>query len=439
MDIWEEARIENERLKEHKFKLLEHLLATLHSDGAAAALESFSGRAPRSLRSATHTPTNFAGKSGMLSMYSTGQLSPNLGPILESEASSLVQFTFEAPQEKQEAEEEVPSVSPVEDMAELLASGAQKILTLPPLRNTTKQVSVPLLPIKNPADNSLDPRGGVLNSLENVNTNTRQQERDWIESGELDEDNIADLWDEAFTMPATEVQYGRTEQPVTTWLQRVPAAKRYPTTMLHMENMSPPTTKKASTLGSKGGKKSRSGEGREGFSALPGGGDSVTHASMTSLPAKSLTALLLCKDIQPLVANYNVGPPVMIDRNDDKTDNTMTRSFTLPQLVSSTREFDVPLHERIEDSGLEVTEEGLLLKDPLMGKRFAQTQKHVVKNAMKASAALKKSAAEQMKRAKSAAALVHGVELASTGSSTAMHKGKFQSMSSNFIHQKTHH
>jgi len=435
VDIWEEARIENERLKEHKFKLLEHLLATLHSDGAAAALESFSGRAQRSLRSALHTPTNFAGKSGILSMYSTGQLSPNLGPIQESEASSLVQFTFDASQEKQDAE--VPSTSPVEDMAELLASGAQQLLTLPPLRNTTKQVSVPLLPIRNPTDISLDPRGGVLNYLEN--TSTKQQERDWIESGELDEDNIADLWDEAFTMPATDGQYGQSEQPITTWLKRVPAAKRYPTTVLHMENMSPPTAKKADTLGSKGGKKSRSGEGREGFSTLPDGGDSVTHASKASLPAKSLTALLLCKDIHPLVANYNVGPPVMIDRNDDRTENAMTRSFTLPQLASSTREFDVPLHERIEDSGLEVTEEGLLLKDPLMGKKFAQTQKHVVKNAMKASAALKKSTAEQMKRAKSAAALVHGVEQASTGSSVTMHKGKFQSMSSNFIHQKNHH
>lgn len=431
MDIWEEARIENERLKEHKFKLLEHLLTTLHSDGAAAALESFSGRAQRSLRSASHTPTNFAGKSGMLSMYSTGQLSPNLGPIQESEVSSLVQFTFDKPHEKLEApaQAETSGISPAEDMAELLASGAQQILTLPPLRNTTKQVSVPLLPIKNPSDVSLDPRGGVLD--------TRQQERDWIESGELDEDNIADLWDEAFTMPATEAHYGQAELPVTSWLQRVPAAKRYPTTMLHMENMSPPTTKKASTLGSKG-RKSRSGEGREGFSALSGGGDSVTNASMASLPAKSLTALLLCKDIQPLAANYNVGPPVMIDRNDDKAENTMTRSFTLPQLAASTREFDVPLHERIEDSGLEVTEEGLLLKDPLMGKKFAQTQKVVVKNTMKASAALKKSTAEQMKRAKSAAALAHGVEVAST-SSSKMPKGKFQSMSSNFIHQNNHH
>lgn len=309
-------------------------------------------------------------------------------------------------------------------MIELLASGAQQILSLPPLRNTTKQIDIPLLPIRNPANNSLDPRDGVLN---------KQQERDWIESGELDEENIADLWDEAFTMPATDAQYDKHEQSVTTWLQRVPAAKRYPTTSMHMEDLpSPLATKKAGALGSKGRKS------REGFGVLSGGGDSVSAATLASLPAKSLTAHLLCKDIQLVVANYNVGPPVMIDRNDNKKDNSgMVRSFTLPQLAASTREFDTPLHERIEDSGLQVTEDGLLLKDPLMSKKFAQTQKHVVRNAMKASAALKKSAAEQMKRAKSAAALAQGLDEASAASST-VHKNKFQSMSSNFILNKNH-
>lgn len=436
--------MENERLKEQKFKLLELLLTTLQSDGAMAALTTFSAE-QRSLKSASPaclTPQ----RSGVLSVYSDTQTSPSnrLSAIQESEQSSQTQFYADGHSlERQEnarsfEKRNDPSIAQTADMVELLASGAQQILTLPPLRNTTRQVEVPLLALRHPSEATLDPRGGVMHT-------SKQMERDWIESGELDEENIASLWDEAFTMPPAEAQYSTSELPVTTWLQRVPAAKRYPTSILHMEDApvySP--AKKSNTLGSKGRK--GLGESREGFSAYAESGGSV--GSMHSLPAKTLTAKLLCKDVRQLTSNYNVGPPVMLDSANIEPsapvqrslDLTAQRSGTLPQLsftLTPNRELQTPLHERVEDSGLKVTEEGLLLKDPLMGKKFSQTQKIVVKNAIKESAALKKTAELQMKKAKSEAALAHGIDPSFALSTKIIRKDK-HSMSSDFIHQKKH-
>ena len=443
VDIWEESRMENERLKEQKFKLLEHLLTTLHSDGAMAALTSFSAE-QRSMRSAF--PSGFASSqaSGVLSVHSEAHSSPSnrLSAIQESEQSSQTLFYFDG--RSIENQDDVRSyekqndtdASQTADMAELLASGAQQILTLPPLRNTTKQVDVPLLPLKHPSETTLDPRGGVLHT-------NKQLERDWIESGDLNEENIASLWDEAFTMPPTETQYGVSETPVTSWLQRVPAAKRYPTNDRHMKDA--PTyspAKKFNTLGSKG--KKGVNESREGFSAYAEGGGSGSVASTHSLPAKTLTAKLLCKDVLQISTNYNVGPPVMLDSGNEppvkrSVDLSMQRSGTLPQLsfsLTANRELQTPLHERVEDSGLKVTEEGLLLKDPLMGKKFAQTQKVVVKNALKQSAAQKKTAELQMTKARSEAALAHGID-PQFALSGKVRKDK-HSMSSDLIHQKAH-
>ncbi len=443
VDIWEESRMENERLKGQKFKLLEHLLTTLHSDGAVAALTSFTTQ-QRSMRSAA-SPTGLTSQaSGVLSLHSEAHSSPSnhLSAIQESEQSSQTLFYFDGRSvEKEESaqgyEKEIdPDASQTAEMAELLASGAQQILTLPPLRNTTKQVDVPLLPLKHPSETTLDPRGGMLHT-------SKQQERDWIESGDLDEENIASLWDEAFTMPPLETQYGASETPVTTWLQRVPAAKRYPTNDRHMEDA--PTfspSKKLNTLGSKG--KRGLHESREGFNAYAEGGRGGSVVSTHSLPAKTLTAKLLCKDVLQLSTNYNVGPPVMLDSGNEtpvkrSQDLTKQRSGTLPQLsfsLTANRELQTPLHERVEDSGLKVTEEGLLLKDPLMGKKFAQTQKVVVKNAIKQSAALKKTAELQMTKAKSEAALAHGID-PTFALSVKVRKDK-HSMSSDLIHQKNH-
>lgn len=442
VDIWEESRMENERLKEQKFKLLDHLLKTLHADGAMAALTSF-GAEQRSMKSASSPACLTAHTSGVQSVYST-QSSPSnhLSAIQESEQSSQTQFPTEGFSgaknytESRDMQNE-SNLSQAAEMMDLLASGAQQILTLPPLRNTTRQVEVPLLPIKHASENSLDPRGGVLHT-------TKQQERDWIESGDLGEEHIASLWDEAFSMPPSASQYGMSEVPVTTWLQRVPAAKRYPTTVLHMEDTPTYSPAKKSLLGSKSKKGLH--ESREGFAvhAEGDGSVSVSVASMLSLPPKTLTAKLLCQDIHQLTANYNVGPPVMIDRGNDRSaernlDMPMQRSGTLPQLsfsLTPNRELHTPLHERVEDSGLKVTEEGLLLKDPLMGKKFAQTQKQVVKNALKQSAALKKTAELQMKKAKSEAAIAHGIDPL-YAMSVKIRKDKVHSMSSNLIHHKS--
>ncbi len=205
MDIWEEARIANELLKEQKFQLLEHLLETMRHDSAGAALSSFGGRMmQRSLRSQSQSPAYLTrNPSGALS---GGASSPGfsnfLGPIEESEASTA-NYPDDAENGREQSQElGVPQIAAAaaEELSDLLESGAQQLLTLPPLRNLTKQVNVPLLNIQHPSENTIDPRDGVMH---------RQQERDWIESGELDEENINDLWDEAFTMPAAaESQFG---------------------------------------------------------------------------------------------------------------------------------------------------------------------------------------------------------------------------------------
>lgn len=238
-------------------------------------------------------------------------------------------------------------------------------------------------------------------------------------------------------------------QPITTWLRRVPAAKRFPDSTYYLDDLPPQPVKKTTT--SPGSRMKRSGleESRESFDSpyrAGASGEYDSSVSLHSLPQKTLTAKLLCKDIHKVQVNYAVGPPVTLEKPPERRGSfEMQRSLTLPVLSSlgPGRGFEVPLHERIEDSGLEVTEDGLLLKDPLMGKKFAQTQKHVVKNAMKASAALQKSADEQIRRARSAAALAHGLDQPSSDMSRkhppTSKNNKFHSLSSSMISHSKHH
>ena len=91
-----------------------------------------------------------------------------------------------------------------------------------------------------------------------------------------------------------------------------------------------------------------------------------------------------------------------------------------------------------EYSGLELTEEGMVLKDPLMGKKFVQQRKALVAGAMKAAAAKRAHETIQRLGAKSTPALhsVAGVS-SNTGSqiggdSSMQTKKHIHSMSSNF-------
>jgi hypothetical protein len=90
---------------------------------------------------------------------------------------------------------------------------------------------------------------------------------------------------------------------------------------------------------------------------------------------------------------------------------------------------------------LEVTEDGLVLKDPLLGKKFAAQRKLLVANATKAAAALRKATIEQQRaHAHTTPAPVAAGGGASTGSGAAgmPHKAQHKhALSSNLVGEKT--
>jgi hypothetical protein len=175
--------------------------------------------------------------------------------------------------------------------------------------------------------------------------------------------------------------------------------------------------------------------------------------------SKSLTAALLTKDIRPVDASaaFFVGPPVVIHNKAPTAyepgahnDDTMQRSVTLPHIPSASK-FDksstnhssgmLPLDNVY--TGLEVTEEGLVLKDPLLGKKFSAQRKMLVAQATKAAAALKRASME-MQRSKSGSALPppHQQQLGHTAPMNRQglpQRTQGHSMSSNLIGQKQQH
>jgi hypothetical protein len=161
------------------------------------------------------------------------------------------------------------------------------------------------------------------------------------------------------------------------------------------------------------------------------------------------------KDIRPVDASaaFLVGPPVVIhdkvtpaDVSDAHDANNMHRSVTLPHIPSASK-FEksstnhssgvLPLNN--EYTGLEVTEEGLVLKDPLLGKKFTAQRKMLVAHATKAAAALKRASLE-MQRSKSGSALPPALQHTTPMNRQGLpQRAQGHSMSSNLIGQKQPH
>jgi hypothetical protein len=290
----------------------------------------------------------------------------------------------------------------------------------------------------------------------------RERARDWIENGDLDEDAVHQLWDEAFStqLPSGSHSHSQLDghhhahaaAPIggASWLKKIAPAKRFPTPLGYLEGAPPQSPPKAASHRRRG--RTASTDSR------PQTGD--VNAVDTAALSRSLTAALLMKDIRPVDASaaFFVGPPVVIHSKVPTAEepgshdvDTMRRSVTLPHIPSASK-LDksstdhsnggmLPLDNAY--TGLEVTEEGLVLKDPLLGKKFSAQRKVLVAQATKAAAALKRASLE-MQRSKSGSALPppHQQQLGQTAPMNRQglpQRAQGHSMSSNLIGQKQQH
>lgn len=418
MDVWESTRQENERRKAEKHRLLDQILVAMHTDGMMASFmenstlpdqsnnNSFLGSAAAVMRSERNSISPFS----PTICSNNPQVGQELLDVIQEIASldegerEVVQEgdappTAAAPAAEEESGSEIES---------LLSAGAEQLAVLPAVRTTgarnPRASHIPALFIEEHPEQvaaSPDPlTGGVAST-----GMSRLEERNWIENGELDEEMIHDLWDEAFSSVQSDSMFGTVHRhegnqhnSLTAWLKPVPEAKRHPTSNAHLEGMSPkkpPAAKKRTPQ--KG-------------NTSPQAGDYTTEATATgtALP-RNLTAALLCEPVkyEDASSKFFVAPPVSLERAREgmgmgTAEEARRRSLTLPAIGSAarnkgtaaapSRDFGAQLGVNKDTSGLEVTEEGLVLRDPLMGKKFAQQRKAIVAQAMKASAALKRSA-----------------------------------------------
>jgi hypothetical protein len=279
----------------------------------------------------------------------------------------------------------------------------------------TAAAGVPLLSLQNAAGHAADQDDTYSARA------SRQAARDFIENGPLDEDDVHRLWDEAFTHPsalastqgstyADGLHVGSPERPVAAWLRRVAPAKRYPTATEHLVGITivGQTEHKY--------KKTLRAPRKESPNSRPQTGDTHTHDAFAPTLKRSVTTELLVRDIRPInqSASNVIGPPILMhDKSSDAALQEMRRSLTLPHIASASKldrsEASVgdpfePLNEM--PAGLEVTEDGLVLKDPLLAKKFAAQRKALVANATKAAAALRR-ASNELERAKTSTAMRH--------------------------------
>jgi hypothetical protein len=315
---------------------------------------------------------------------------------------------------------------------------------------------VPLLPLQATAFN------GIADSMDPDNSYSarasRQAARDFIENDPLDEDDVHRLWDEAFTHPsalastqgstyADGLHVGSPDRPVAAWLRRVAPAKRYPTATEHLVGITivGQTEHKY--------KKTLRAPRKESPNSRPQTGDTHTHDAFAPALKRSVTTELLVRDIKPInqSASNVIGPPILMhDKTSDAALQEMRRSLTLPHIAGASK-FDrfeasagdpfEPLNEM--PAGLEVTEDGLVLKDPLLAKKFTAQRKALVANATKAAAALRR-ASNELERAKSSAVMRHthaggdqGDALSGSGAGNVNRKASVakHSLSANLIGQ----
>ena len=457
-----------ERLKSEQYALLEKALDTLHTDAAMASFVITS--------SSPSTQQNSA-RTGKFKGLSVSVSNPDLPELIENaeeekslspETSQHIGIGYEPEEEGEQGDREgqytedktegldpilefasaderetvASSVRDREETLSLLSDGAKVLQSF-----SSIPASVPVLSVEVP---QLSIQTEQLSAPLSPHTASvqRQQQRDWIESGELQEHDIHRLWDEAFASHPSGLQIDSPEKPVTTWLKKVAPAKRYPTSTLYMEGA--PLYARTSAAAVE--KKKMSPAVR-----LVAQLATSTDSFVSTEKPRDITSELLLKDIRQVDSSleYRVCPPVSIpvslQEGGEKNSTGMRHSVTLPHIPSASKLSErsvsypnTPSHlsqsqEQLgmgaEYSGLELTEEGMVLKDPLMGKKFVQQRKALVAGAMKAAAA--KRAHERL-GAKSTPALhsVAGVS-SNTGSqiggdSSMQTKKHIHSMSSNF-------
>lgn len=447
VDIWEETRLENERIKAEKNALLDQILATMHTEGMMASFDDHSHIHEHStssvkglLRSQNNSVTQLSQLGGTNTPGAALGAIQELGSRDENEALHRSEDVGDLVGDL--------TADASAEMHSLLSTGAEQLAALPAVHTSCARLrNIPALTIDPPEQAAAPP--GLRGTLSAMNL-SRQEERDWIENAEMDEEMIHELWDEAFSSVQSESMFGsahphgqahghcqgrghgeqHNDNPLTAWLKPVPEAKRYPTTLSHLEHTSPKPMPKPHRR-----KQTNKGD------SSPLAGDYITEAALNapSVP-RTLTAALLCEPVKYIdgSAKFYVAPPVSIERAPERREGTAEenkRTFTLPAIAttrnstttinkSTAHDFTEVLGADQNTSGLQVTEDGLVLKDPLMGKKFNQQRKALVANATKASAALRRSASagEGVHKSASTNVLSQSAEQSHAATGSAMSK-----------------